>query len=153
MRDHRAADLPHAVLFACTSNSLRSAMGEALMKHFLGRSVYVDSCGVRPAETVDSFAVAVMDEIGLDISGHVPKSFDDLEDSSFDIVISLSPEAQHAAVELARGQAIDLVYWPTFDPSLESGNREQVLAAYRAVRDSLSDRIRAEFSVGAPPNP
>lgn len=123
------------------------------MRHYLGRTVYVDSCGVRAAAAVDPFAAAVMEEIGLDISGHRPKSFDELEDTSFDLVISLSPEAQHAAVELARWHAVDLVYWPTFDPSLASGNREQVLGAYRTVRDNLAERIRSAFVPGAPPNP
>lgn len=149
----RGLDLPQAVLFTCTSNTLRSAMAEALMKHLLGRFVYVDSCGVRPGEAVDPFAVAVMEEMGLDISRHRPKSFEELEDTSFDLVISLSPEAQHAAVELTRGQAIELVYWPTFDPSLETGNRDHVLAAYRGVRDGLLERIRTTFPAGPPPNP
>ncbi|MFP3942690.1 MAG: low molecular weight phosphatase family protein [Alphaproteobacteria bacterium] len=147
------ADLPDAVLFACTTNALRSPMAEALMKHYLGRTVYVDSVGVRPAAEVDPFAAAAMEEIGLDISRHRPKSFGELEDTSFDLAISLSPEAQHAAVELARHHAIELVYWPTLDPSLESGNREQVLAAYRGVRDGLAERIRSAFLAGAPPNP
>ncbi|MFP4004838.1 MAG: low molecular weight phosphatase family protein [Alphaproteobacteria bacterium] len=147
------ADRPDAVLFACTTNALRSPMAEALMKHYLGRTVYVDSVGVRPAAEVDPFAAAAMEEIGLDISRHRPKSFGELEDTSFDLAISLSPEAQHAAVELARHHAIELVYWPTLDPSLESGNREQVLAAYRGVRDGLAERIRSAFLAGAPPNP
>jgi len=114
------------------------------MKLLHGRQVYVDSVGVR-AEPVDPFAVAVMDEIGVDISRHRPKSFDDLEDTLFDVVVSLSPEAQHSAVEMTRTMAADLRFWHTFDPTAVEGNREIRLAAYREVRDSLQRRIEEEF--------
>lgn len=117
------------------------------MKHYFGNRVYVDSVGVRPAD-VDPFAVAVMDEIGIDISRHKPKLFDQLEDSSFDIVVSLSPEAQHSAVEMTRTMACELEFWHTFDATFVQGRREQVVAAYREVRDSLQAKILERF--GAP---
>ena len=110
-----------------------------------GDRVYVDSVGVKPSEEVDPFAAAVLDELGADITGYQPKSFGDLEDSSFDVVISLTPEAQHSAVELARGRATEIEYWPTVDPSLATGSREAMLDAYRAVRDQLRERIEARF--------
>ena len=137
--------LPGAVLFACNYNRVRSPMAENLMKLLLGDRVYVDSCGLRRDEEGgrDPFAAAVMDELGADLSRHRSKTFDDLEDASFDLVISLTPEAQHRAVELARSRAVDLEYWPTMDPTLTLGPREAVLEAYRDVRDSLVDRIRA----------
>ncbi|HEX7969871.1 MAG TPA: arsenate reductase ArsC, partial [Stellaceae bacterium] len=126
--------LPSSVLFACTLNSIRSPMAEALMKHLRGRQIYVDSVGVRAVE-IDPFAVAVMDEIGIDLSKHRSKTFDDLEDTSFDLVVSLSPEAQHSAVELTRTMACDVEFWPMFDPTAVEGSREEMLGAYRMVRD------------------
>ena len=141
------ATLPGAVLFACTLNRVRSPMAEGLMKRLYGTRVFVDSCGLHadPADLADPFVVAVMDEIGVDVSGHRAKSFDDLEDGSFDLVVSLSPEAQHRAVELARGRAVDIEYWPTLDPTLIVGTRETMLAGYREVRDQLEARLLQRF--------
>ena len=143
---------PSAVLFACTLNAVRSPMAEAILKHLHGRRIYVDSCGVRPEE-IDPFAVQVMDEIGIDLSRHRTKSFDDLEDSSFDLVLSLSPEAQHKAVDLTRHMACDVEYWPVFDPTAAEGSRETRLDAYREVRDHLMRRILQRFPLapGAAP--
>lgn len=138
---------PQAVLFACGLNSVRSPMAAGLMRYFFGKSIYVGSAGVRKGE-LDPFATAAMDEIGLDISKHRPMTFEDLDDwegLNFDLIISLSPEAHHRALELTRTLAVDVEYWPIPDPSDTSGNREQVLDAYRAVRDHLMARIRARF--------
>ena len=143
-------DLPGSVLFSCSQNALRSPMAEALMKHLHGRQIYVDSAGVR-AGPLDEFAVAVMDELGIDITKHKAKTFDDLEDGSFDVVISLSPEAQHRAVEMTRTMATDLEFWNTFDPSVVEGSRQTRLDAYRQVRDQLMKRILQRFPLpGAP---
>ena len=139
------ANLPSAVLFACSKNSIRSPMAEGLLKFLQGDRIFIDSVGVRPKE-VDGFSVAVMDEIGIDISTHNSKSFDNLEDSYFDLVISLSPEAQHKAIEMTRVMACDVEFWNTFDPSLiESENRETILEAYRKVRDQLLNRLKIRF--------
>jgi len=135
---------PTSVLFACTQNAIRSAMAEAILKHVAGSRIFVDSVGVRPDE-LDPFAVAVMKEIGIDLSRHRPKGFDDLEDDNFDLVISLSPEAQHRAVEMTRTTACDLEFWNTFDPTAIEGNRETRMAAFRQVRDLLLSRIRERF--------
>lgn len=143
-------ELPGSVLFACTMNSIRSPMAEAILKFLHGRHIYVQSAGVR-AGTLDPFAVEVMDEIGIDLARHRPRRFDDLEDSYFDLVISLSPEAQHRAVELTRGNATDLEFWNLPDPSLAQGSREQVLEAYRTLRDTLMRRIRARFPLPTAP--
>ena len=139
-----AADLPGALLFACTQNIIRSPMAAAIARHFYGNRVFIASCGVRPGEP-DPFVQTVMDEIGMDLSKHRPQSFADLEDSSFDVVISLSPEAHHRALEMTRTMAIEAEYWPTFDPSATMGSREQILDSYRDVRDGLMRRIRARF--------
>ena len=143
-------DLPGSVLFCCTMNALRSPMAEAMLKHLHGRRIYVDSAGLRIGP-VDEFAVAVMEEIGMDISKHHPKTFEQLEDGSFDLIVSLSPEAQHHAVEMTRVMACDVEFWNTFDPSFVEGSRETRLEAYRQVRDQLMRRILARFPVpGAP---
>jgi len=136
---------PGAVLFACSLNTVRSPMAAALMRHFFPGRVYVESAGVRPGET-DAFAVAVMDELGIDISGHQPISIQDLYDTSFELIITLSPEAHHQALELTRTMAVDVEYWPTVDPTVTAGSREQILNAYREVRDGLATRIKERFS-------
>ncbi|MBT6093863.1 MAG: low molecular weight phosphatase family protein [Rhodospirillaceae bacterium] len=138
-------DLPSAVLFACSMNSVRSPMAEGILKFLHGTRIYVDSVGVRSLD-VDGFAVSVMDEIGIDISGHQAKTFDDLEDTYFDLIVPLSPEAQHRAVEMTRVMAVDIEFWNTFDPSvIDPDNREQRLAAYRQVRDQLMEKIENRF--------
>ncbi len=144
------SDLPDAVLFACGENSIRSPMAEAIMKHLFGHLVYVDSAGVRVRE-VDGFAVAAMDEIGIDLSRHRAKSFDDLADTSFDLIVSLSPEAQHRAVEMTRTMACEVEYWNTLDPSVVQGSRETILDAYRQVRDRLQAQIIGRFQQVPPP--
>lgn len=149
----KRAPLPGAVLFACNFNRVRSPMAEALLKRALGDRVYVDSCGLKQepgeageaGEGADPFVRSVMEEISVDLANHAPKTFDQLEDASFDLVISLTPEAQHRAVEMTRGRAAEIEYWPTFDPTLAEGSREARLAAYREVRDHLAKRIAERF--------
>jgi protein-tyrosine-phosphatase len=136
--------LPSSVLFACSFNSIRSPMAAAMLRRLHGRRIYVDSVGVREG-SVDPFAVAAMAEIGIDISGHAVKTFDALEDTSYDLVVSLSPEAQHKAVELTRTMACDVEFWPVFDATAVEGSREERLAAYRMVRDHLRKRILERF--------
>ncbi|HEY2662173.1 MAG TPA: low molecular weight phosphatase family protein [Caulobacteraceae bacterium] len=138
-------ELPAAVLFACNFNRVRSPMAGGLMRLIYGDRVYVDSCGLKPDEEIDPFVVVVMDEIGADLSRHRAKSFDDLADGSFDVVVSLTPESQHRAVEMSRGRAVDIEYWATADPTLVEGAREARLAAYRAVRDQLREHILRRF--------
>lgn len=139
-------ELPGAVLFACTMNVVRSPMAAAMLRHLAGRRVYVASAGVRAGEP-DPFVTAVMDEIGIDLSRHAPLALANLDDTSFDLIISLSPEAHHSALELTRTMAVDVEYWPTFDASLMvgQGNREQTLDVYRRVRDQLFQRIKRRF--------
>ena len=144
------AELPGSVLFCCTLNALRSPMAEAMLKHLHGRRIFVDSVGVR-AGTLDEFAIAVMDEIGIDITKHKSKSFDDLEDDSFDMIVSLSPEAQHKAVDMTRTLAAEVEFWNTFDPSIVEGSRDMRLDAYRQVRDQLMNRILLRFPVAGAP--
>ncbi len=141
------ADTPGAVLFACNYNAVRSPMAEGLMKSLYGHSIFIDSAGVRPIEEANPFMIEVMAEIGIDMSGHQPKTFGDIEDSaeSFDLVITMSPEAQHRAVELTRYAALDVEYWMTFDPVAVEGNRDMILDAFRGVRDHIRTRIAERF--------
>ncbi|MGD0189758.1 MAG: arsenate reductase ArsC [Rhizomicrobium sp.] len=146
MRGPNGEELPGAVLFACSQNAVRSPMAAAIMRHRFGRFVFIDSVGVH-AGTIDPFAVEVMEEIGIEIGRHKPKRFDDLEDTSFDLVISLSPEAHHRALELTRTSAVDAEYWPTMDVTAVEGSREQRLESYRVVRDQIMTRIEKRFAV------
>ncbi|MCI0467929.1 MAG: arsenate reductase ArsC [Beijerinckiaceae bacterium] len=132
---------PQSVLFACTRNAVRSPMAEALGKHFFGRQIYFASAGVKRGERND-FAISVMDEAGIDMSKHRPHTFEDLEDAYFDLIVTLSPEAHHKALEFTRTLATGVVYWPTLDPTAVEGSRERVLDAYREVRDGLGGRIK-----------
>ncbi len=121
-------------------------MAAAIMRHLAGHRIYVASAGVRAGEA-DPFVAQVMDEIGMDLSAHAPRTLADLHDTSFDLIVTLSPEAHHQALELTRTMAVDVEYWPTFDASLMLGqaNREQVLQSYRSVRDGLFKRIKDRF--------
>jgi protein-tyrosine-phosphatase len=136
--------LPSTVLFACTYNATRSPMAAALLHHFHGLDVKVHSVGVFRGD-LDPFSVAVMEEIGIDISQHRPAAFEDLEDATFDLVIALSPEAQHHAVEMTRDAAREAVFWNIFDPTVIEGSRDARIDAYRAVRDELKRRILERF--------
>ena len=138
---------PGSVLFACTMNAVRSPMAEALLKHLHGKRIYVDSVGLKSAP-LDPFVIEVMAELGIDLRRHHAKTFDDLADSSFDVIVTLAPEAQHRAIEMTRIMACDVEYWPTFDPTLVEGSRDVRLAAYREVRDQLFKRIRERFPAG-----
>ena len=137
-----------SVLFACGFNSVRSPMAESLLRQIFPHALYVRSAGVKKGE-LDPFAVAVMAEFGQDISKHKPISFEELEDwegLNFDLIITLSPEAHHKALDLTRTLAADVEYWPTHDPTGIDGSREQKLQAYREVCDTLLMRIRKRFS-------
>ena len=131
---------PQSVLFACTMNTVRSPMAEAIARHYFGREIYFASAGLKRGEP-DGFAIAAMEEIGVDMSRHRPHTFEDLEDSNFDLIITLSPEAHHKALEFTRTMAVDVVYWPTPDATASQGSREAILSAYRDVRERLTTRI------------
>ena len=135
---------PEAVLFACNLNSVRSPMAGALMTRLYGQTVYVDTVGVEARE-IDPFVVAVMAERGIDLSDHTPKSFDMLTETTFDLIVCLTREAQTEANELARTQALEVEYWPTSDPTHGTGSREQRLEAYRQLCDELENQLKVRF--------
>lgn len=148
MKGPNGEDLPDAILFACSFNAVRSPMAAAIMRHLYGKFSYVDSAGVRQGD-LDPLAVEALAELGIDIHEYRPKTFEQLEDSSFDLIVSLSPEAHHKALELTRVMAVEAEYWATFDATAQEGTREQKLDAYRAVRDALLKRIKQRFASSA----
>lgn len=137
--------LPGAVLFMCGMNAIRSPIAEALARHYLPKSVYIASAGVRRGER-DPFVDAVLDEVGLSLGRHQPHVLDDLEDDYFDLIITLAPEAHHKALELTRSWPVEVEYWPTPDPTVATGTREQILDAYRGVRDHLSKLVTGRLA-------
>ena len=143
---------PAAVLFACNLNRVRSPMAEALLKQLAGDRIFVDSCGLEaemeeclPGEGVDPFVAEVMAELGCDLSRHRPKTFEALEPDSFDLIVTLSPEAQDRALSLGRNRGAQVEYWPAADPTVVEGSREGRLEAYRQARDALAARIAERF--------
>lgn len=140
---------PQSVLFACTLNTVRSPMAEAIARHYFGREIYFASAGIKRGEP-DGFALSAMQEIGVDMSRHKPHTFEDLEDSNFDLIVTLSPEAHHKALEFTRNMAVEVVYWPIPDATaaVGQGTREQVLDVYRDVRERLTKRIMTLFGRG-----
>ena len=135
------------MLVACGLNAVRSPIAAGLFRELFGKRIYVASAGAQRGE-LDPFAVAVMHEIGIDISRHRPHTFEDLDELeglNFDVIVTLSPRAHHKALELTRTLAAEVEYWPTPDPTAIEGSREQKLDAYRAVRDQLLAHIRQRF--------
>ena len=134
---------PRSVLFACNWNTVRSPMAAALLRRF-DVALRVESCGLLAGEALDPFAIAVMQEIGLGLEAHEPRSFSDLAPGAFDLVVTLTPEADVRAAAMAR-DAVTVEHWPTQDPAVEEGSREQRLLAYRQVRDQLEQRLKERF--------
>lgn len=145
-------ELPTSLLFACSENSVRSPMAEALAKRLYGQSVYVESVGVR-ARDVDGFVVSALDELGIDVHRHHAQTFEDVDPTSFELIVTLSPEAHHRALEFTRGTAAEVEYWPLPDPSAVEGVREVQLEAYRQARDLILTRLKARFGNPSGPTP
>ena len=145
-----------SVLFCCNHNAVRSPMAEGIMKKYYGTRIFVQSAGVRSELEIDGFAVAVCAEIGVALDRHRVRSLSDMEDwgdriGSYDLIVALSPAAQRQALEYTRWHAIEVEYWPTFDPTGMGETRAARLAAYRQTRDQIAARIRARF--GPPEEP
>ena len=142
--------IPSSVLFACNMNAIRSPIAAALLRHLAGSGHYIRSAGVRPGD-VDPFTVEVMNEIGIDITEHEPVAVSDLFDSYFDLIITLTPEAHHQALELTHFMSVEVRYWPLIDPALVEGNREQILDSYRKCRDNLLKTLTNYFEIKGSP--
>jgi len=142
--------VPQSVLFCCDHNAVRSPMAEALMKKLHGRRVYVQSAGVKNDLEVDGFSIAVCKEIGVELSRHRSRSFEEMMDwgddlSGFDLIVALSPASQRAALELTRYAHTDVEYWPIMDPTGLGETRETKLQAYRQTRDQILKRMQERF--------
>ena len=144
--------LPASLLFACSENSVRSPMAEALAKRLYGQAVYVESVGVR-ARDVDGFVISALDELGIDVHRHHAQTFEDVDPTSFELIVTLSPEAHHRALEFTRGTAAEVEYWPLPDPSAVEGTREVQLDAYRQARDMILTRLKIRFGSPSGPSP
>ncbi|NMG41772.1 protein-tyrosine-phosphatase [Chelativorans sp. ZYF759] len=136
--------VPRSVLFLCGHNSIRSPIAESLARSLLPSSTFIASAGVRAGER-DPFVDAVLEEAGLPARAQQSVALEDMEDAYFDLIVTLAPEAHHAALELTRTMAIDVEYWPTPDPSVATGTRTQIVEAYRDVLMRLKDRIELRF--------
>ena len=136
---------PRSILFLCGMNAIRSPMAEVLARRTLPPGIFLASAGVRAGQR-DPFVDVVLAEKGLSLGEREPRRLDDLEDSYFDLIVTLAPEAHHAALELTRSLSVDVEYWPTADPSIATGTRERIMDAYRDVRDRLSARIAERFA-------
>lgn len=143
--DRLSAPAPSSVVFICGRNAVRSPMSAALAQHFFPGRLHVASAGVAPGVR-DPFVDAVLAEIGLDLGSHAPHALEDLQDLNFDLAITLSPEAHHRALELTRTIAIDVEYWPMPDPTLAGGTRDQIMMAYRDLRERLADAVKRRFA-------
>jgi protein-tyrosine-phosphatase len=126
-------------------------MAEAIARHHLPASVFVTSAGVRAGDR-DPFVDAVLAEEGMGLDEHQPRTVDDLEDDYFDLIVTLAPEAHHAALEFTRSMAVDVEYWPTPDPTAVTGTRDQIMHAYRDVRERLKHRMANRFAAEAQGN-
>ena len=136
-----------AILFACNINAVRSAMAEAMIKVTYPGKIFADSCGVSPGNP-DGFAIAVMEEIGINMNTHQPKSFDELDSAFYDVIISFSPEAHEAAVALTQSIDCETLYWPVDNLANLTGSRDERLRAYRHVRNMIQDKL--EHYLGKP---
>ena len=148
--------IPHSILFCCDHNAVRSPMAEGMMKRFYGRSAYVQSAGVKNDLEIDGFAVAVCAELGVELSRHRSRSFEEMQSwgddlGSFDLIVALSPASQRQAMELTRHAHLDIEYWPVMDPTGLAEGREAVLQKYREARDQIKARMLARF--GPPTEP
>lgn len=116
------------------------------MKKFFGTDAYVQSVGVKNDMEIDGFAIAVCQELEVELSRHRSRSFDEMEEwgddlSSFDLVVALSPASQRRALELTRFFHLEVEYWPILDPTGLGESRDAKLEQYRRARDQIVDRL------------
>ena len=143
--ESEAAKRPTSVLFVCGKNSIRSPIAELLARKLLPPNMYIASAGVQRGER-DPFVDAVLNEEGLSLDARQPRGLEELADGYFDLIITLTPLAHHTVLERMRGFSVDVEYWPTPDPTLMTGSREQIMNAYRDVRDRLKRQITKRFA-------
>ena len=142
--------LPSSVLFCCDYNAVRSPMAEGIMKMFFGDSVYVQSAGVYQEMEIDGYAIAVCQEIGIELSRHRTRTMKEMsmwgdEITSYELIIALSQKARDIALKSAEYYDVKVEYWPDLDPPGFSEDREDKLIFYRKTRDDIRNRILYRF--------
>ncbi|MEH6836176.1 MULTISPECIES: low molecular weight phosphatase family protein [Falsihalocynthiibacter] len=147
-----AKSRPTSVLFCCDHNAVRSPMAEGIMKALYGTSIYIQSAGVKNDLEIDGFAIAVCKEIGVELSRHRSRSFDEMQEwgddlSSYDLVVALSPASQRRVLDLTRIYHIEIEYWPILDPTGLGEGREDRLLSYRQTRDQIRDQLLERFGI------
>jgi len=145
-----AAELPSSVLFCCDHNAVRSPMAEGLMKKFYGQATYIQSAGVHNDLEIDGFAISVCEELGIELSRHRSRSFEEMQQwgddlSGFDLIVALSPASQRQALEFTRYYHLDVEYWPIMDPTGIGESRADKLVSYRQTRDQIVAQMRERF--------
>lgn len=135
--------MTRSVLFACNLNSVRSPIAAALLKAAAGDRLQVESAGVYEGG-LDPFVKIVLGEIGIGLEDYEPRAMNALDLAKFDLVIALTPQAAAEARRHLPRESIE--FWDIENPSDARGGREEMLAAYRAVREDLAARIRARFA-------
>lgn len=134
-----------AVLFICRMNVIRSPMAAALTQAAFDKNLLADSAGIDLGVS-DPFVITVMREIGIDLSDHNPKTLDSVALTSFDLLVTLAPEAHHHFFNLYQPENHQILYWPMPDPSSIEGSRSQILEAYRTLRTLLQKKIKTDLS-------
>jgi arsenate reductase (thioredoxin) len=129
-----------SVLIVCTGNSARSQMAEGLMRHEAGDRFDVFSAGTRPGQ-VRPEAIAVMQEIGIDISGHRSKSIDEFAGRNLDYVITVCDNARETCPVFPGN--VKRLHWSFEDPAAAEGSEGVRMAAFRGIRDQIHQHIRA----------
>ena len=153
MGEETIEPLPQSVLFCCDHNAVRSPMAEGIMKQLYGTDCYIQSVGVKNDLEIDGFSIAVCSELGVELSRHQSRSFDEMEEwgddlSSFDLVLALSPASQRRALDLTRFFHLKVEYWPILDPTGLGESRETRLVSYRQARDQIIDRLTGRWGPG-----
>ncbi len=125
-------------------------MAEAMMKKFYGQRAYVQSAGVKNDMEIDGFSIAVCAELGIELSRHRARSFEEMQNlgddlGQFDLIIALSPASQHAALDLTKSYHLEVEYWPIIDPTALGEGRDAKLSAYRQARDQIKTRMLDRF--------
>lgn len=128
------------ILFLCTGNSCRSQMAEGFARALAGDQWEVHSAGTAPAG-VNPRAVKAMAEAGVDISVHTSKAIDPDLLKSADAVITLCGDAAESCPVTPPG--VKRIHWPLPDPARAAGTEEEIMAAFRAVRDEIKERVIA----------
>lgn len=151
--DKKFDPLPQSVLFCCDHNSVRSPMAEGIMKKLYGTECYIQSVGVKNDLEIDGFSIAVCAELGVELSRHRSRSFDEMEQwgddlSSFDLVLALSPASQRRALDLTQFYHLDVEYWQIIDPTGLGETREARLESYRQARDQIIEKLTSRWGPG-----